>query len=393
MCHKLINRSPDLKRLRDEGHELEIRGAHLLVHHVPYVNSRKEIAYGTLVSTLNLSAEATTKPETHVMHFIGEHPCNLDGSIIQSIQYGSGDQVLDPKLGLTTNHSFSNKPAEGYKDYYEKVTSYIRVIASQAEAIDPSVKAKTFKVIETNEPDSVFHYLDTNSSRGEIGAVVSKIDGLRIAIIGLGGTGSYVLDLVAKTPVREIHLFDGDEFLQHNAFRSPGAASIKKLVEKPRKVDYLHEIYSNMHKSIIPHGYYLDSSHLDELSGMDFVFICIDRGDAKKLIIRKLVSLGICWIDVGVGVQVVENSLCASVRVTTGTAAKHDHLETRIPMGDEGNDDYAKNIQIAELNSLNAALAVIKWKKLYGYYHDMGKEHHTVFDLGANVLVNDEIGA
>ena len=53
--------------------------------------------------------------------------------------------------------------------------------------------------------------------------------------MGLGGTGSYVLDLVAKTPVWEIHLFDGDAFLQHNAFRSPGAPSLDELEAQPPK--------------------------------------------------------------------------------------------------------------------------------------------------------------
>ena len=71
--------------------------------------------------------------------------------------------------------------------------------------------------------------------------------GERVAIVGLGGTGSYVLDFVAKTPVQEIHLFDGDEFLTHNAFRAPGAASLEALRRKPKKVDYLAAIYSNMH--------------------------------------------------------------------------------------------------------------------------------------------------
>lgn len=34
-----------------------------------------------------------------------------------------------------------------------------------------------------------------------------------VAIAALGGAGPYVLDLVAKTPVRDIHLFDGDSFV------------------------------------------------------------------------------------------------------------------------------------------------------------------------------------
>ena len=40
---------------------------------------------------------------------------------------------------------------------------------------------------------------------------------------------------------------------------------------------------------------------------------------------------------------------------------------------------YSHNIQIAELNALNAALAVIKWKKLAGFYVDLEGEHFTVY--------------
>lgn len=54
--------------------------------------------------------------------------------------------------------------------------------------------------------------------RANINFINDKFKGMRIGIIGLGGTGSY-LDLVAKTPVDEILLFDDDEFLLHNAFR------------------------------------------------------------------------------------------------------------------------------------------------------------------------------
>ena len=43
-----------------------------------------------------------------------------------------------------------------------------------------------------------------------------------MAVIGLGGTGAYVLDFFVKTPVREIRAFDLDAFHVHNAFRSPG---------------------------------------------------------------------------------------------------------------------------------------------------------------------------
>ena len=52
-----------------------------------------------------------------------------------------------------------------------------------------------------------------------------RLAGDRIGIVGLGGTGSYILDYVSKTRVVEIHLFDGDGYQQHNAFRAPGATT------------------------------------------------------------------------------------------------------------------------------------------------------------------------
>ena len=62
-----------------------------------------------------------------------------------------------------------------------------------------------------------------------IGALTELLIKDKVAIIGLGGTGSYILDLIAKTPVAEIRIFDADEFLQHNAFRAPSAASLDDL--------------------------------------------------------------------------------------------------------------------------------------------------------------------
>lgn len=389
MSHKLISHSPDLKRLRDEGYEIEVKNAHLLVHSIPYVNSKREIVRGMLVTPLgDLAGDRTAKPKDHVIHFAGEHPCDKEGNIIKGIQHSSGRKTLAE--GIEVDHSFSNKPPSGYADYYEKVINYIRIIISQAQAIDHTATAKTFKVVEPNDPDIVFNYLDANSSRAEIEAISAKLQHLKVAIIGLGGTGSYILDFVAKTPVREIHLFDKDDFLSHNAFRAPGAASIDALRKQPKKVTYLHDVYSKMHKYIFSHEYHITSSVPEELLGMNFVFICIDEGEVKKSITEKLTGATIPFVDVGIGVNVVDGLLTGSARVTAGTSKKNDHINKRISFVDNGNGDYNKNVQIAEINALNAALAVIKWKKIFGFYHDLGKEYHTVYEINTNKMMNDE---
>src|SRR5437016_2683550 len=113
MSHLPISLSPDLKRLRDEGYAVDIRSNHLVVSGVPYVNARKAIARGTLVCELTLAGEVAATPSTHVMLFIGDHPCNKDGTEIAQIKHSSGNQDLGG--GLVVNHSFSNKPADGYK--------------------------------------------------------------------------------------------------------------------------------------------------------------------------------------------------------------------------------------------------------------------------------------
>lgn len=392
MSQQLINRSSDLKRLRDEGYDIKIKSNYLILDHVPYVNSKREIRFGTLVSELNLAGDVTTVPNTHVVYFSGEHPCNQDGSKMVKIHHQSIEKALDHNL--VVQHSFSSKPSSGYKDYYHKMTTYAAIISSPSCAIDSGVTAKIFPAILPDEVECVFNYIDTASSRSEINTVTRKLEIQRVGIVGLGGTGSYILDLVAKTPVKEIWLFDGDHFLQHNAFRSPGAPSVDDLKKQPKKTEYFKSIYSRMHRNIIACDTNIDSSNVDKLNGFDFVFICLDKNDIKRLIIDKLESFQIPFIDVGMGVELVDDQLCGVLRITTSTKEMRRHVreKCRIPLTD-GNlaDEYSNNIQIADLNSLNAALAVVKWKKFFGFYNDLENEHFSTYTIDGNILINEDI--
>jgi uncharacterized protein DUF6791 len=175
MSQQPISRSPDLKRLLDEGYEVGIRAGHLLVKSVPYVDASKAVRYGTLVATLDLAGDVTTAPSTHVSYFIGEYPCDKDGTAIDKIFNESATKLLAP--GLEINHTFSSKPmpAGKYGDYYEKMTTYVAIISSPAQALDPTVTAKPFRILETTEDASVFHYIDTASSKAGISAVSSRL--------------------------------------------------------------------------------------------------------------------------------------------------------------------------------------------------------------------------
>jgi hypothetical protein len=219
----------------------------------------------------------------------------------------------------------------------------------------------------------------------------AKLALARVAIIGLGGTGGYVLDLIAKTWIREIHLFDSDVLYSHNAFRAPGAASAEQLTTRPKKVAYFLDLYSKLRSGIVAHPYNIDAINVQELSGMDFVFLCIDGGNAKKLIVEELETKGVPFIDTGMGVELVNDALGGIVRVTASLPDRRDRFRSRVSLGDaETNGDYDANIQIADLNALSAALAVIKWKKLFGFYGDQVAELNTSYTIDSNMLLSED---
>ncbi|MDQ0614041.1 hypothetical protein QF046_001682 [Microbacterium sp. W4I4] len=384
-----VARSSDLQRLRAEGYEIEIRDNHLLVHHVPYVTPTREMAYGTLISTLHLNDDQTLAPDTHVVSFIGERPSRVDGSEVSNLLHQKGPIQLTATI--TADFSFSNKPDAGFADYYEKMTSYASILLGYALQLDPTATPKTYVVHGDDDPDSVFLYADSASSRAGISAINDKLRLGKIAIVGVGGTGSYILDFTAKTPVREIHLFDGDRFLQHNAFRAPGAARQSDFASMPFKVDHFAQIYSAMRRGIHPHPYDIDTQTVAELDDMDFVFLAAEGGPTKQLIIERLQATGIPFVDVGMGLRPHDGRLHGILAVTTGTDSKADHVPGRIDFSETDEaDDYDLNIQIVDLNALNAALAVIKWKKLFDFYADLENEHYAAFTIDGNHLLNED---
>jgi hypothetical protein len=138
-------------------------------------------------------------------------------------------------------------------------------------------------------------------------------------------TGSYILDQVAKTPVGEIHLFDGDIFGSHNAFRAPGATSLEDINAKKAKTEYFLGMYDPMRRGIFSHPYFLDQSNVAELVGYDFVFLCVDRGAARAILVSYLINNKIAFVDAGMNLQLVAatNSLVGTCRATLVPGIRH----------------------------------------------------------------------
>ncbi len=389
MSHELFNLNADLAQLRTEGYFVQIQGSLLVMHEVPYVDSSRRVRTGKLISALDLAGDRTRKPETHVIHWDGDFPCRADGTPLTEISHQS--QKMDLGHGVIAMHSFSSKPSpDGYSDYFSKMATYATILAGPAAVLRPGISPRVFRSPDDLDDQSIFNYLDTASDRVGIGALSAKLGNEVVSIVGAGGTGSYILDLVAKTPVKEIRLFDDDDFLQHNAFRAPGAPALEELRTAPKKVDYLKGIYDRMHRGITAHAVKISEDTLSLLDGTTFVFISMDAGEHKRTLISKLEALDVPFIDVGMGLELVDGSLGGILRVTASTSSYRSQGRISFEGGGE-RDVYSSNIQVADLNALNACLAVVKWKKLRGFYRDLEREHHSTYTTDGNLLLNGDL--
>lgn len=380
MINALAENNPDIKQLLEKGYALSTDNDYLVVRDVSYLDENQTLKVGSLISKIVDVDTKKIRMHDHQILFCGSHPCQMDGSPIQNMGGGPATLTLASD-DLVVQRNFSHKPASGYVDFYEKIETYVNIICGPAiELYGTKAHPWTFNTVEA-AGESAFKFRDTLTSRAEIGDLSAKFKDEVVAIIGLGGTGSYVLDFLVKTPVSEIRGFDLDSFHVHNAFRSPGKVEEDELGK--RKAEVYQKRYENFRSGVNLNSKKILSDSTEELQGVAFAFICVDKGSSRADIIEVLIRMKIPFIDVGMGLDRKEGPISGMLR--TVYFSKEDAQGTLekniIPLTDPTDDIYRNNIQISELNALNACLAVIKYKQLRGFYTDDNSFYHTLFNL------------
>ncbi|GAA1069513.1 ThiF family adenylyltransferase [Mycobacterium cookii] len=377
----------DLRRLLDDGHDISVIDGHLVVKRVPYVTTDKVVAYGFLAYPVTVSGDSIVSGTDHRIWFGGSAPCNEVGNPFAF----ANAETLTISPDLTANFMLSSKPGpQGYPSEYEKVTAYVRMLTHPAMALDAAVTATPGAAWQQVEGDLPFRYRDTATTRAGLSVIAQVFLGQRIVIIGLGGTGAYILDQVAKTPVASILLVDGDVFDNHNAFRAPGAPTLEQLRERPAKVTYFADVYGRMHTGIDSEQTYLDDDNLNLLDDATFVFVAMDDATMKPAIATHLLERNIPFIDVGMGIEEIDSKLSGLLRmVFAGPDANVEDALARIPKPAEERDDYGRNIQVADLNALNAVLAIGRWKRHLGFYADATSEDFATYSMFTNHVTNE----
>jgi hypothetical protein len=239
------------------------------------------------------------------------------------------------------------------------MTTYVNILTESVSHIDSTVNARKWVPSTIVSNDNRLKHIDTNASRANIVHLNKLFENKKVAIIGIWWTGSYILDLISRLPLEQIGLFDDDTYSIHNFFRAPGN---QESNWDKSKSQVFYEVYSNRHKNITVTECKINESNLTLLDNFDFIFICIDSINGRKTITDYLNQRAINYIDTGIGMGITENWLYWQVKISNSLSIDE------VP--EDENNIYKQNIQIAEVNSLAASIAVIEWKKRIGYYWD-----------------------
>lgn len=394
MFQKLVSRNPDLAKLVERGFAVAFDSKCLIVRDIPYLDGDGALQWGAIVTKLVFVDQEQVTQDDHQIFFAGSHPHQLDGTPIPNLGGGETKFPLSEAFGdVVVQRSFSNKPkvTQKFADFFEKVESYVSIISGPAiERFD--ISPYTFRSDKTFVSDSVFKFHDTLTSRAEIGELNAVFEDEVVAIIGLGGTGAYLLDFFVKTPVAEVRGFDGDGFHVHNAFRSPGRLNEEEL--GLQKADVYRGRYENFRHGLKLEATYIDETSVDALAGVTFAFVCVDKGSARSGIFDLLIALGIPFIDVGMGLKRKDGSLSGMIRVTYFSTDDAAQMRERglAELSDAPDNLYRANIQIGELNALNASLAMIRYKQLRGFYIQADPVNHLLFGIRDLGIVSEVMG-
>ena len=238
---------------------------------------------------------------------------------------------------------------------------------------------------ERDQVERIFKFeIDGEDSR-EMRVWRNRARGQRVAIVGLGGVGLWILDLMSKTYVNEIRIWDGDVIEGRNLLRAPGWASQDAIGKN--KAQYFGEHYQQMRKGIAIHAeYWQADDKADAFRDLDFVFVAIDKRESRTALCEKLEELKIPFIDVGMGIELRKGQVRGSCQVFF-SGEDPGRWRIGIPTVEGAGEKDYYDLQLSDMGALNAALAVGLWRRHIGQYEGEEKDWLIRYLMESNDLI------
>ncbi len=213
-------------------------------------------------------------------------------------------------------------------------------------------------------------------------AAVERLMSARVAIFGIGGVGSYVLEALVRAGVGSVVLFDADKVAESNINRqliadytTVGMAKTDAAEARIRRISPECEV--------IKHEVFVTPEYVAELdlSGVDFIVDAIDTVSAKLALAERAEALGIPMIaSMGTGnkldpcafeiTDIYKTSVCPLARAMRTELRKrgvkrltvlYSKEEPRTPMAANGAEkaDTGRRLPPASISYVPAAAGLI----------------------------------
>ena len=357
------------------GWHIEVSGDHIAVSGVPYRN--QDGASGVCQVTVwvhedgrTMAAPPNGSGATHAAMLggvIGGKACHANGDPVGNVIWTDNAHECVISIKLDSGN---------YADAWHALLSYSSIVAAAAQAGGEQ---------EPQPVDRVFQFEILGENTPDIKEWKDKASGQKIGIVGLGGVGLWLLDLMSKTDVSEIRIWDGDNIEGRNLVRAPGWAGQDAIGKN--KAAYFGQLYSKFRTGISICPEYLDpDSPSDLFDGLDFVFIAIDRSYTRGTLCERLEEAGVSFVDVGMGIERRHGEVRGSLQVFfSGRDPGRWRIGIPTIVG-AGEHEYHV-LQLADLAALNASLAVGVWRRHIEQYAEDSEEWLVRYLVESNTVL------
>lgn len=246
--------------------------------------------------------------------------CHSHPFSVHDLQYSPSDFMGESMSSKTVNECLGGKPMGSMLFGQKNIIGRIWLLRDKPTTVDQiRIVGRHMQIRYTGKKTRV--NLDTELFDRQIRAFGTEgqemLSGLKVGIVGVGGTGSAVAEQLAREGIRKFILVDHDRFSKSNKTRMYGSyADTEKRYKVDIVTDNIRKIepestIKSISKDVI------SQEVLDHMKNCDVVFSCTDRHAPRSVLNELAYQFFIPVIDLGVGIDTKNEKITGgSVRVS-----------------------------------------------------------------------------
>ena len=307
------------------------------------------------------------------------HAANVRGLPDGRLYDRSGKEFTHGVIGRPDSSLVLSIKLKGrdYEDAWEALNNYVRQIYAlflgrSSSSSEACPRPYTFALLGDRLPEAV-----------EWRGLVAQE---RVAIVGLGGVGAWIADVVVKADPQKVHGWDYDCIEPKNILRMPGGLDPNLWIGKP-KADWFQDTYSLLHTGVHGHNVKVAPENVQEvIEKATFAFVAVDDGHDRAMVCDALADAGIPFVVVGLSLVRREKRVKVSMRIVTAHVGVSSWRQAIPQVGQAGQDDYG-SLDVPHVYAMAASWAIQSWRKVRGQFWQEEREECLVYRASDQSLI------